>query len=112
MRRLATSALLVVGLTCLAPAGATAHSTSWYWTPALAESRAQVWYDNNWEVGAFDAFCMGWGKRIRNKDASAGTTAPNRWMYRHFDCTMDLMDGTHEEDTLHVTGRRGFEMYE
>ncbi len=68
-----------------------------------------MWYDQNWDVGAYDATCLGFGKRIRNDAVSSGR---NKWLYRHFDCIVELDDGTSDEDTLHVTGRRGFKLYE
>lgn len=89
-------ALLAVGL--IAPATAGAHnSRGWYW----GEGRAEAHLIAKWTVDDLaidDAVCSGYGRRYKG-------------LYKHFDCYVDLEDGSIEQVEVHVTGRRSSRVY-
>jgi hypothetical protein len=74
---------------------ADAHLTTWHWAESAAEAEVNNYYSDILEVA-----CYGRGRSIRGKGS--------RRLYRHFDCTVALSDGSESEFILHVRGLKRF----
>lgn len=83
----------------VAPPASAHYYAAWRWS----EARADFKYETRYDVELVS--CSGWGRRVRSDDTGL-------WLYKHFDCIVYHWDGTSEEDTLHVLGRRAFVVYD
>ncbi len=92
----AIGAAAALGGLGLVPVADAHYSRGWYWSEALAERRVEVRYTD-----VLLATCTGWGRRYRPDGVR---------LYKHFDCILELDDGSLEEDEVHVVSRRRFRL--
>gem|GEM_PF-6355412 len=99
MRTLTIIVATIASISWSAPADAHNRST-WYW----GSTRAELKYQEGYSV--ISVQCVGFGKFIRGEERVK--------LYRHFSCFAENenYEGSTEEDELHVTGRRGFVVYD
>lgn len=95
---LGTIAALALSASAGAPSALGHKYSSWFWGSIAAERSFETRYD------VISVDCNGFGKYMRGRYGVR--------LYRHFDCYVLNYDGKKEYDELHVTGRRGFVVYD